>query len=90
MKTNIQEGFADNKGVKIHYITVNANDSEIPLLMIPGMTNSADEIMEDLGNNNFGRYCIHISIRGRGKSNSPDSGYSFEEQVSDINAVVNQ
>ena len=89
MKTNIQEGFADNNGIKIHYIAINTNTNEIPLLLVPGMTNSANEIVEDLSEHNFERYTIHISIRGRGKSQSPESGYSFANQVSDINAVVN-
>ena len=61
MKTNIQEGFADNNGIKIHYIAINTNTNEIPLLLVPGMTNSANEIVEDLSEHNFERYTIPVS-----------------------------
>lgn len=79
--------FADNKGVKIHYIAQYTDLPNTPLIMIPGMTNSAEEIIDDLGDS-LPYPTIHISLRGRGHSDSPDSGYTLADQASDIGAVV--
>ncbi|HZY94113.1 MAG TPA: alpha/beta hydrolase [Candidatus Bathyarchaeia archaeon] len=35
------------------------------------------------------RRCVSCSLRGRGNSDVPEAGYSFNENVSDIHAVVN-
>src|SRR5256712_4323880 len=34
------------------------------------------------------RRCVSMALRGRGKSDAPMSGYTFEENVSDVEAVV--
>jgi pimeloyl-ACP methyl ester carboxylesterase len=35
------------------------------------------------------RRCVSCSLRGRGNSDAPEAGYSFDENVSDLDAVVN-
>lgn len=87
-----QDYFVDNNGVEIHFVVLNQasiNNTQIPWIMIPGMGNSANEIIEDL-RDSFPVYQIHINLRGRGKSDSPDTGYTLNDQVSDIDAVVNK
>lgn len=87
-----QDYFVDNNGVAIHFVVLNqpaTNKPQIPWIMIPGMGNSADEAIEDL-RDSFPVYQIHINLRGRGKSDSPDTGYTLNDQVSDIAAVVNK
>ena len=71
-----QDYFVDNNGVAIHFVVLHqptTNNTQIPWIMIPGMGNSANEIIEDL-RDSFPVYQIHINLRGRGKSDSPDTG----------------
>jgi pimeloyl-ACP methyl ester carboxylesterase len=35
------------------------------------------------------RRCVSCSLRGRGNSDAPEAGYSFDENVADFDAVVN-
>ena len=102
----IFEGKVDNQGVSIHYIesfvdsTVEiAEDSIVeviveteerpPLLIVPGFTESAEDYIEIIRAFED-RKCIAITLRGRGKSDSPEFGYTLEDHVSDIQAVVEQ
>ena len=83
-----REGFADNNGVKIHYIElIPGAAKEPPLILVPGMALSADFMVDDLVPP-FNRHCIVMSIRGRGRSDAPLKGYSLRDQISDIGAVV--
>jgi len=81
------EHFIDNNGVKIHAIEFNPSVDGIPLVMVPGMGNAAEEIAETVGEL-LTRHTIALSLRGRGKSDSPVEGWRLEDQASDIVAVV--
>lgn len=102
----IFEGKVDNQGVSIHYIesfvdsTVEIADESIveviveakerpPLLIVPGFTESAEDYIEIIRAFED-RKCIAITLRGRWKSDAPASGYTLEDHVSDIQAVVEQ
>ncbi len=79
--------FAENKGINIHYIILNPEAINIPIILIPGAISSAEDICDELKNNS--NLCfIAISLRGRGKSSAPSVGYSLEDQISDVEAVV--
>lgn len=82
-----QECFVNNAGVNISYYKINEEAGGSPLIIIPGITNSANEVIaafsEDLP-----IYHVVISLRGRGKSDSPESNYSLDDQASDITAVI--
>jgi pimeloyl-ACP methyl ester carboxylesterase len=84
----INEKVVDNNGVLIHYLDYNSRNNElIPLVIVPGLTESAEdyiEVMQLLDN----RRCISISLRGRGKSDSPSKGYSLEDHAQDISSVI--
>ena len=77
-----------NNGVEIHILQSHIETAQnTPLLIIPGITESAEdylEVMKLLNNRN----CIVISLRGRGKSDSPQDGYSLEHHIQDIEKVV--
>ncbi len=79
--------FIDNNGVTIHCIEHNSENGGIPILLIPGATNSAEELEEDLANSLL-HYHIIVSLRGRGKSDSPQSGYLIDDHASDVIAVI--
>jgi hypothetical protein len=81
------EHYIDNNGVKIHALEFNPSNDGIPLVMVPGMINSANEAAEAVGEV-LTRRTIILSLRGRGKSDSPAQGWRLEDQASDIAAVV--
>jgi pimeloyl-ACP methyl ester carboxylesterase len=81
--------FVDNNVVKISYYTINPSQDTPPLVIIPGAISGAEDIYEFI-KDVTGRYCIIISIRGRGNSSKPVSGYSKDEQISDIEAVIKE
>jgi len=84
---NIQHKTIQNNSVTIHYIVVNSEKGGIPVIMIPGAINSADEVLEAI-KEYLSTYHIIISLRGRGKSSSPENGYTISDQASDILAVI--
>ncbi|WP_284140106.1 MULTISPECIES: alpha/beta hydrolase [unclassified Virgibacillus] len=83
------ESWINNNGIKIHFIEINANiTKQTPLVIIPGLSESAEDyisVMEKLSP----RHCITITLRGRGKSDTPEAGYSLDDHKHDIEAVVN-
>ncbi|MDP4200427.1 MAG: alpha/beta fold hydrolase [Bacteroidota bacterium] len=83
----ILEQFVNNNGVQIHTLEFNPTAAGLPLIMVPGMANAAEEIAETVGPL-LTRRTVALSIRGRGKSDSPATGWRLEDQASDIAAVV--
>lgn len=81
--------FVDNKGVKIHYILANYESNSVPLVIIPGATNAAED-MEECFEDKLSLPHIIISLRGRGQSDSPQTGYTLTDHVSDVIAVLEQ
>lgn len=81
------EHTVDNQGVQIHYINNGVKDNKTPLLFVPGMLGYAEQFLDEMPL--FAeREVIALSLRGRGKSDAPSKGFSFEAQVSDITAVI--
>jgi pimeloyl-ACP methyl ester carboxylesterase len=77
----------NNFGTTLHLIDSNPINSQLPLVIIPGLSESAEDyiqVMELLSP----RRCIAITLRGRGKSDAPQSGYTLEDHISDIEAVI--
>ena len=87
----IREGKVDNQGVSIHYIESiidnTVESTKPPLIIVPGFTESAEDYIEIIKAFED-RKCIAISLRGRGQSDAPVTGYALEDHVSDIKAVV--
>ncbi|MBS1536241.1 MAG: alpha/beta hydrolase [Bacteroidetes bacterium] len=85
----IKDFMVNNNGVNISYYKVNEASGGKPLVIIPGAINSAEEVMSAFSSS-LPIYHIIISLRGRGKSDSPETHYSLDDQASDIQAVVHQ
>lgn len=84
------EGKVDNNGVLIHYIESHVEaDDKSPLVIIPGFTEDAEDY-KDIIKAFEDRKCVAITLRGRGQSDAPESGYTLEDHVSDIKAVIEQ
>jgi pimeloyl-ACP methyl ester carboxylesterase len=62
-------------------------DSAPPIVIIPGLWGEAEQFKEIL-RSLLPRKSYAISLRGRGKSDVPESGYSLGDHVLDIQALV--
>jgi pimeloyl-ACP methyl ester carboxylesterase len=77
----------DNKGIKIHVLEANSlSNNGLTLLVAPGLWESAERYKKLF--DRLDCRCIALSFRGRGMSDTPLYGYSFNHHVSDIEAVV--
>lgn len=90
MKPTIREDWVDNQGVRLHYIESNPDTPPTlsPLVYIHGAYGMAEKFLPEMEALSP-RRCIAISLRGRGKSDAPETGYSFDHHISDIKALVN-
>jgi pimeloyl-ACP methyl ester carboxylesterase len=80
--------FVDNEGVRVHALDNERTDAALPtVLAIPGMGEYADEyawLLAALGD----RRVVVVDVRGRGRSDVPESGYTWEHHIGDVRAVV--
>jgi pimeloyl-ACP methyl ester carboxylesterase len=80
--------FVDHDRVRLHALDNGRVDALLPtVLAIPGMGEYADEylwLLDALGD----RRVVVVDVRGRGKSDVPDSGYTWEHHIGDLRAVV--
>src|SRR6185312_9138737 len=80
--------FVDNDGVRIHALDNGRVDASLPpVLVVPGMGEYADEytwLLDSLGE----RRVVVVDVRGRGRSDVPDTGYRWEDHIGDLHAVV--
>lgn len=80
--------FVDNDGVRLHVLDSDATgDGEVPpIIFVPGMTDVADDYTELAPI--LGRRVVVIDLRGHGRSDAPAEGYTFQDHVDDIDAVI--
>jgi len=84
----VREKWVANQGLRLQVLDSNEHISErIPVLFIPGAMGSAESYLTEMAAL-VERRCVALSVRGHGKSDAPESGYSFENLVSDIETVV--
>lgn len=83
----MKQKFAVNGELKIEYLHVNEYAVGIPFVIIPGAVVSANEFYEDV-KDSLKENSVIISLRGLGGSSVPESGYTAEDFVSDIESVV--
>lgn len=78
-----------NHGHYIHYVDTKneSNHALIPLLICPGLSETAEEYV-DLLTSILPRRGIVLSFRGRGQSGTPLNGYDLGQHVTDIVSVV--
>ncbi len=83
--------WVDNNGVRLHYIDSQRSSSVelVPVVFIPGALGSAELYLREI-ESLAPRRCVAISLRGRGKNNAPERGYTLEDHASDIDAVIRQ
>jgi pimeloyl-ACP methyl ester carboxylesterase len=80
--------YVDHDGVRLHALDNQRTDAKHPaVLAVPGMGEYADEyawLLDALGD----RRVVVVDLRGRGRSDVPDSGYTWEHHIGDLRAVV--
>ena len=83
--------FVNNNEIKIHYIdSINQADNSLySLIICPGLSEIAEEYI-DLMEYLLPRRAIALSFRGRGKSETPKTGYNLQDHVSDIEHIVDE
>ncbi len=88
---SVSAGWANNKGVRLHYLETRPAQGSalVPVVFIPGFLGSAENYHREMDSLRD-RRCVAVSLRGRGLSDAPEAGYSFEDHVSDIEAFVDQ
>lgn len=85
----IVDGWANNRGIRLHYLDTVTDAAEMPLVCIPGLSSNADSFrstVEALAP----KRTLSVSLRGRGQSDVPEVGYRFEDHVEDVAAIVEQ
>ncbi len=88
---SVPAGWMNNKGVRLHYLETRAAQGSalVPVVFIPGFLGSAENYRREMDSLQE-RRCVAVSLRGRGLSDAPETRYSFEDHVSDIEALVDQ
>jgi pimeloyl-ACP methyl ester carboxylesterase len=79
--------FVNNAAVRLHVVDNGRVSASPPVLVIPGMGEYAYEyawMLDRLGD----RRVLVVDLRGRGRSDAPDSGYAWEDHIGDLRAVV--
>lgn len=72
---------------QIHVIHSDLKALKMPLVFIPGMLGKAQDWVNDLESFE-GHPSVAISLRGRGQSDAPDSGFSVFDHADDIKKVI--
>jgi len=86
----VRDRFSINKDISIHYLELtNYSPDLMSLVYVPGALGFAEHFKEEMRILSP-RHCLSLSLRGNGKSDAPLEGYSLEDHVSDIEAVINE
>lgn len=89
MTTDIREEWVTTRGVRFHYLEGGERGNRTPALYVPGFLADAEWFrteMERLAP----RHTVSVSLRGRGKSEAPEAGYSFDDHIEDLAAIVSE
>jgi pimeloyl-ACP methyl ester carboxylesterase len=90
--------WADHDGLRLHYLDSGADRPDgsgaaepdpgvVPAVFVPGFGEEAAEhrpLLEAL----LPRRVIAVDLRGRGRSDVPDAGYTLDAHVADLDAIV--
>lgn len=79
--------FVSNAAVRLHVLDNGRRSAAPPVLVVPGMGEHADEyawMLDRLGD----RRVSVADLRGRGRSDAPPTGYTWQDHVGDLRAVV--
>src|SRR4051794_5466182 len=85
--TGPYSAWADNEGVRLHFLDSGGPGGPAPILFVPGLSDVADEYAWLLDAWRPRRTLI-VDLRGRGRSDAPATGYRPVDHAGDIVAVL--
>jgi len=85
----IEERWVQSGLVRLHCLEQVSESPLTPFLIVPGAFGVAEDYVQEMSAL-APRRCITISLRGRGRSEVPKSGYRFEDHIADIATVAGQ
>jgi pimeloyl-ACP methyl ester carboxylesterase len=85
----VERRWCDHAGVRLHALDTGAGGARpaTPVLVVPGWPEAADEY-EWLGTGLADRRIVIADTRGRGRSDAPAHGYTWQHHVGDLGAVA--
>ena len=83
----IEQRWVNSGSVRLHYLGQESDAPLTPFLIVPGTFGVAEDYVQEM-EALAPRRCITVSLRGRGQSDAPQSGYRFEDHVADITAAA--
>jgi pimeloyl-ACP methyl ester carboxylesterase len=84
----LSERYAKNNNVSIHYLeSMDYATKLTPLVYVPGALNFAEQFKDEIQVLSP-RRILSLSLRGRGKSDAPLTGYTLEDHVTDVKSVI--
>jgi len=85
----IEQRWVTNGAVRLHCLAQESDSPLTPFLIVPGTFGVAEDYIQEM-EALAPRRCIAVSLRGRGQSDAPASGYRFEDHVADLAAAAAQ
>ena len=83
-----QENWINNIDVRLHFLSNrDVDETMTPVVFVPGAFGSA-ELYQNEFKSLAPRPCFAMSLRGRGKSDAPQTGYTLHDHAQDIEAVI--
>jgi pimeloyl-ACP methyl ester carboxylesterase len=76
-----------NKDVRLHVLDTGARGDAAPVLAVPGWPEAASEYTW-LGDRLGDRRVVIADLRGRGESDAPATGYTWEHHIGDLETIV--
>lgn len=79
--------WVDNDGVRLHALDNGRDGTGVPVVTVPGLGEEADEYvwqLDELGD----RRVVVVDVRGRGRSDAPETGYRWQDHYGDVLAVM--
>lgn len=83
----IESHYVPNGAVRLHVLDANPQSTLTPFVICPGLSETAEDYT-DLMAYLAPRRVIALSFRGRGQSDTPETGYKLEDHVSDLACVI--
>ncbi|RPJ54459.1 MAG: alpha/beta hydrolase, partial [Acidobacteria bacterium] len=82
------DSWTQNGAVRIHYIDQPASSAAgtVPLVVSPGVWEPAERALPLC--RRMTRRAVAVSYRGRGRSDTPATGYDLEDHLGDLATVV--
>lgn len=85
----ITEAHTERGPVRLHYLQQRGDESLTPLVYVPGSLGNAQDFRTEMLRL-APRTTVAISPRGLGGSSAPEQGYSLDDRVQDLEAVLDE